>query len=321
MATLEKLMLNKIVMKMKRFNMNEIQHLLKILPLNLEWNDITKLVTELRMRLTVVNVVSIVQYYLKDKESIEESYYRVILVDAIYHQRCQWWTVSIDKITKRFLDKRIIQNNIQSILVKMGIKAITYVMKVNTLFWILININETIGKKTSLKLKNPCFFTIAPGNVSHIFHRPRNIDNRLLKTVSKAVGAKKYKPYALCGKDLQSMVKLLEDKNKDNNEGNVVAQLNSYKEDDVKEYVEQLFGNKCRILNELTLNINTDSTKLNQINVEENICKTQIKLKGDNIIEGIKEMMLLGVLQPPYPDWVTRLPFLGKNIVNINLQP
>lgn len=321
MATLEKLMLNKIVMKMKRFNMNEIQHLLKILPLNLDWNDITNLVIELRLRLTVANVVSIVQYYLKEMESIEATYYRVLLADAIYHQRTQWWTVTIDKVTKRFLDKRIIQNNIESMLIKMSIKAITYVMELNKFFWILINVNETKGRKTTLKLNNPYFFTIAPGKVCHIFHRPRNIDNRLMKIVSKAVGAKKYKIHALSGKDLYSMVNFMEDKNKENDQGNVQALFNSYKEEDVKEYVQKLFGNNCRILNEFTININTDLTKINKINPDEKIYNTQVQLKGDSIIDGIKEMMLLGVLQPPYPDWVTRLPYLGKNNVNINLEP
>jgi hypothetical protein len=321
MATLETLMLNKIIMQMKRFNINEIQHLLRILPLNLEWNEITNLVTELRLRLTVANVVSIIHYYLKEMESIEATYYRVLLADAIYHQRSLWWTVTIDKVNKRFLDKRIIQKNIQFMLVKMSIEAITYVMESNKLFWILININETKEKKTTLKLNNPYFFTIAPGKVCHIFHRPRNIDNRLMKIVSKAVGASKFKLYALSGKDLYSMKHFMEDKNKENNKGNVQTLLNSDKEEDVKEYVQKLFGNNSRILNKFTININIDLTKFNQINSEENISNTQIQLKGDSIIDGIKEMMLLGVMQPPYPDWVTRLPYLGKNSVNINLEP
>lgn len=318
MATIDKLMLDKIAVKMKKFNMKEIQHLLKILPLNLEWNGLTDLMTELRLRLNVTNVVSVVQYYLKELESIEATYYRVLLVDAIYHQRSQWWTVSIDKVNKRFLDKRIIQKNVQSMMVKMNIQAITYVMQFNSLFWVLINITENKGKKTKLKLNNPNFFTIAPGSVGHIFHRPRKIDDRLLKIVSKAVGANKYKPYALSGKDLQSMVNLLEDKNKENDQSNLPELLNNYQEEDVKEYVQKLFGDKRRILNSFVMNFSTDLK--NQTNPEEKMFKAQVQLKGDSVIDGIKEMMLLGVLQPPYPEWVTRLPFLGKNSVNINLR-
>lgn len=317
MATLENLMLGKITMKMKKFNMNEIQQLLKILHLNLEWKDITNLMTECRLRMTIANVVSIVHQFLKDSETIEETYYRVLLVDAIYHQNTQWWTVSIDKVNKRLLDKEIIRNNIQTILDKLNIKANTYVMTCNQLFWVLINC-EIKRKQTSLKLNSPYFFTIAPGKIFHIFHRPQNVDNRLLKAVIKSIGANKSKPYALSGKHLQSMVNMLEDKTRKENQTNVQKLVNNYKEEDVQEYVQQLFGNKVRVMNQFTINVESDMSIFNNTDMDDKISITKVELKGDNIINGVKDMMLSGILQPPYPDWVIQLPVLGKNCVNIN---
>lgn len=321
MASLENLMLDKIVMKMKRFNMNEIQQLIKILHLNLEWKDVVNLVSKCRLRLNIANIVYVVHEHLKESESIKETYHRVLLVDAIYHQSSYWWTVSIDKVKKRLLDKEIIRNNIQSMMDKMNIKAITYVMKCNQQFWVLINVNETKRKKTNLKLNNPYFFTIAPGVVFHIFHRPQNTDSRLLKIVVKSVGATKSKPYELSGKHLQSMVSLLEDKNKVNDQENIQELSNNYKEDDVREYIQQLFGNKRRVLNQFTINVESDISAFSNTNPVGKMCKTKIELKGDNIIECVKDMMLSGVLQPPYPDWVIKLPVLGKNSVNIDIHP
>lgn len=320
MATLENLMLSKITMKMKKFNMNEIQQLLKILHLNLEWKDITNLMAECRLRITIANVVSIMHQFLKDSESIEETYHRVLLVDAIYHQNTQWWTVSIDKVNKKLLDKEIIRNNIQTILDKLNIKATTYVMKYNQLFWVLININEMKKKQTCLKLNSPYFFTIAPGKVFHVFYRPQNVDNRLLKAVIKSVGANKSKPYALSGKHIQSMVDMVEDKTKTKreNQENILKLANNYKEKDVQEYVNQLFGNKIPVINKFTINVESDMSVFNNTDLNGEMSITKVELKSDNIINSVKDMMLSGILQPPYPDWVTQLPVLGKNYVKIN---
>jgi len=322
MATLEKLMLDKILLKMKRFNMNELQQLCKILHLNLEWKDIINLVSECRMRLSVANVVSVIHQHLKDSESIEETYHRVMLVDTIFHQNSQWWTVTIDKVNKQLLDKEIIRNNIEAMLNKLNIKSITYVMKCNKLFYVLIDVNETKRKQTTIKLNNLYFFTIAPGKVFHVFYKPQNIENRLLKIVIKSIGASKYKPYSLSGKHLQSMVNLLEDKNRNNEKNTKVPILvDNHKEEDVQEYVQQLFGEKCRVLNQFTINVESDLSVFSNNSPAGKICKTKVVLKGDSVIDGVKDMMLSGILQPPYPDWATRLPVLGKNCVNINIRP
>ncbi|XP_050436337.1 uncharacterized protein LOC126843069 [Adelges cooleyi] len=322
MATTEKLMLNKIAVKMKRFNMSEIQQLLKILHLNLEWKNVVELVEKCRMRLNVTNVVNVIFQYLKDKESIMEVYHRVLLVDVIYHQSGSWWTVTIDKVKQNLLDKERIRNNIQAMLDKLNINAITYVMKFNQFFWVLVDKTE-INKKTKLKLNVPSFFTIPASNVSHIFHKPRNIDGTLLKIVIKSVGGSRSKPYPLSGKNLLSMVSLLEDKNKENEENDVhrTALTNNYRDEDVREYIGQLFGTKKRVLNSFTINVESDLSMFGNGNLPGKMCKTRIELKADNVIEGVKDMMLSGVLQPPYPDWVTKLPVLGKNCVNINMRP
>lgn len=315
-------MLEKIVVKMKRFNMSETKQLIKILHLNLEWIDITKLVAECRLRLSVPNVVSVVHEFLKRSELIQETYHRVLLVDTIYHQNSHWWTVSLDKVNKRLLDKldkEKVRNNIQAMLDKLNIKGITYVMKYNQLFWVLINITETKNSKTGPKLNTPCFFTIAPGKVCHIFHKPQNIDKRLLKIVVKSIGANKSKPYALSGKHLPSMINLLEDKNKENVEK--LELFDNYREEDVQDYVQKLFGNKRRILNQFTINVQSDMSVFSNTNPIGKMCKTKVELKGDNIIDGVKDMMLSGVLSPPYPSWVTQLPVLGKNCVDIEIRP
>lgn len=323
MATLEELMLEKTIIKMKRFSLNETQQLLKILHLNLEWKDIIKLVSECRMRLNVANVVSIIHQYLKKSELIEETYHRVLLVDTIFHQSSQWWTVSINKVKENLLDKEKIRSNIQAMLDKLNIEGTTYVMKFNRLFWVLININKTKITKNGPKLNTPNFFTIAPGKVFHIFHKPQNIDDRLLRIVTKSIGANKCKPYALSGKHLPSMVHLLEDKNKENEEesSHVLSLANNYKEEDVRIYVQNLFGDKRPILNQFTINVESDLSVLSNSNMIGKMCKTKVELKGENIIDGVKDMMLSGVLQPPYPDWVTKLPVLGKNSVNIDIRP
>lgn len=317
MTTLENLMLSKITMKMKKFNLNEIKQLLNFLHLNLEWEDITKLLTECRMRMTIPNVVSIIHHFLKDDERIEETYYRVLLVDAIYHQNTQWWTVSVDKVNKHLLDKDIIRNNIQTILDKLNIKAITYVMMCNELFWILINISEIKKKQTRLKLNNPYFFTIAPGKIFHVFHRPQNVDDRLLKAVIKSVGANKFKPYALSGKHLQSMVNMLKNKTTKETQLNVQKLVNNHKVEDVQEYVQQLFGNKKLVINQFTINIESDMSTLNDTDMDGETSIIKVELKADNIINGVKDMMLSGIFQPPFPDWVTQLPVLSENCVNI----
>lgn len=321
MATLEKLMLDKILMKMKKFKLNELQQLLKLLHLNLEWNEIINLVSKCRLRLTVKNVVSVVDQHLKNDESVDETYYRVLLVDTIFHQNSQWWTVTIDKVNQQLLDKGIIRNNIQAMLNKLNIKAVTHVMKCNKLFWVLIDMNVTKKRQTAPKLNNPYFFTIAPGKVFHVFYRPQNIENRLLKIVIKSVGANKCKPYSLTGKHLQSMVNFLEDKNRDKKKNTKAPILgNSHKEEDVRVYVAQLFGDKCQVLNEFTINVESDLSVFGNTMPAGKICKTQVVLKGDSIIDGVRDMMLSGVLQPPYPDWVTRLPVLGTNCVNIDIR-
>ncbi|XP_060878112.1 uncharacterized protein LOC132950605 [Metopolophium dirhodum] len=322
MAAIKKLMLDKILMKMKRFNMNELKQLFEILHLNLEWKDIINIVSECRLRLSVANVVSVVHQHLKDSDSVDETYHRVLLVDAIFHQNSQWWTVTIDKVNKQLLDKGIIRNNIEAMLNKLNIKAITYVMKCNKLFWVLIDINETKRKQTTVKLNKPYFFTIAPGKVFHVFYKPQNIENRLLKIVIKSVGASKCKAYSLSGKHLPSMVSLLEDKNRGNEKNKEVPTLlNNHKEEDVQEYVQKLFGEKRWVLNEFTINVESDMSVFSNSNPAGKMCKTKMVLKGDSIIDGVKDMMLSGVLQPPYPDWVTNLPVLGKNCVNINVHP
>ncbi|CAI6347366.1 unnamed protein product [Macrosiphum euphorbiae] len=322
MAEIKKLMLDKILMKMKRFNMNELQQLFKILHLNLEWKDIINIVSECRLRLSVANVVTVVHQHLKDGDSVDETYHRVLLVDSIFHQNSQWWTVTIDKVNKQLLDKEIIRNNIEAMLNKLNIKAVTYVMKCNKLFWVLIDINDTKIKQTTVKLNKPYFFTIAPGKVFHVFYKPQNIENRLLKIVIKSVGASKCKAYSLSGKHLPSMVSLLEDKNRDNQKKKEVPTLlNNHKEEDVKEYVQKLFGEKRLVLNEFTINVESDMSVFSNSNPAGKMCKTKVVLKGDNIIDSVKDMMLSGVLQPPYPDWATNLPVLGKNCVNVNVHP
>ncbi|KAL4098098.1 hypothetical protein QTP88_022767 [Uroleucon formosanum] len=322
MAAIKKLMLDKILMKMKRFNMNELKQLFKILHLNLEWKDIINIVSECRLRLSVANVVSVVHQHLKDSDSVDETYHRVLLVDTIFHQKSQWWTVTIDKVNKQLLDKEIIRNNIEAMLNKLNIKAITYVMRCNNLFWVLIDINETKRKQTTVKLNNPYFFTIAPGKVFHVFYKPQNIENRLLKIVIKSVGASKCKAYSLSGKHLPSMVSLLEDKNRGNEKNKEVPTLlNNHKDEDVQEYVQKLFGEKLWVLNEFTINVESDMSVFSNSNPAGKMCKTKVVLKGDSIIDGVKDMMLSGVFQPPYPDWVTKLPVLGKNCVNINVHP
>ena len=59
-------------------------------------------------------------------------------MDTIFHQKSQWWTVTIDKVNKQLLDKEIIRNNIEAMLNKLNIKAITYVMKCNKLCWVCL---------------------------------------------------------------------------------------------------------------------------------------------------------------------------------------
>lgn len=317
MASVEKLMLDKIVVKMKRFNLDQLQQLIKILHLTIEWKDIVNMVSQCRLRLTISNIVSVIHHFIKDSDSIEQIYHRVLLVDAIYHQIGQWWTVSVDKVNKRLLDKEIIRNNIQSMLDKLNMKAIAFVMKCNQLFWVYINISEKKLNKNSVRLSTPYFFTIAPGKVSHVFHKPQNIDNRLLKIVIKSIGANKCKPYELSGKHIQSLVNLINDKNKENHQDNMQVLANNYKEEDVREYVQRLFGDKCQLLNKFTINMERDLSVVNNTNPDGKMCKSKIELKGDSVINGIKDMMMSGVLVAPYPDWVTRLPVLGKNCVNI----
>lgn len=65
MEAIDKLMLDKIVIKMKRFNMEEIQRLFKILHLDLEWNDVINTVVNCRLRMSVGNVVCILDEYFK----------------------------------------------------------------------------------------------------------------------------------------------------------------------------------------------------------------------------------------------------------------
>lgn len=65
MEAINKLMLDKTVIKMKKFNMKEIQQLFKILRVNLEWNDIISMVAKCRLRLCVGNVACVIDEYLK----------------------------------------------------------------------------------------------------------------------------------------------------------------------------------------------------------------------------------------------------------------
>lgn len=312
---------------MKRFSMVELQQLLKVLHLNMKWEDVVNEVSNCRKRLSVKNVVDVVHQYLKDKGLlIKETYHRVLLVDAIFHQSSQWWTMTVDKVNQSFLDKETIRNNVQAILNKLNIRAITYVMLYDELFWVLINNthdnNGTKGHKTSTaKLNSPCFFTVAPGRVFHVFHRPQKVDNRLLKTVIKSIGANKFKPYPLSGKHLQSMVGLLADK--ENKQGNDVKNDDgapTKEGDNVQEYVDRLYGDKCRLLNQFMINAECESLLFdNAVDSEDMTYKTRVELKGDNVMKGVKDMMLSGALQLPYPSWAKNLPQMGTNCVDVKI--
>jgi len=323
MADIEKLMLKKIIVKMKKFDIKELQRLMKILHLGIEWDDIMDKVLECRMRPTVSNIVSVINQYLEDSESIEETYHRVLLVDAIFHKSGYWWTVTVDKVNRRLLDKEIIRNRVQTMLDRLKIQAIAYVMQCNQLFWVLINVtcdnSENVQRNTvKVKLSTPCFFTIAPGQVFHVFHRPQNVDERLLKMVIKSIGANKCKPYALSGKHLQSMVSLLADKENKENKQDSDEDVPTKEGDDIRSYVNRLFGNKCRVLNQFTMNVESELSLFDNV-AENKVYKSQIQLNSDSVIEGVKDMMLSGVLQPPYPSWATKLPVMGKNHVDINV--
>lgn len=210
---------------------------------------------------------------------------------------------------------------------KINIKGISYVMKHNNLFWVLINTSGNAKKKkTSVNLSTPHLFTIVPGNVSYVFHRPQNIENRLLKIVIKSVGANIFKSYPLTGKNLQSMIHFLGDKNKEKE--NLQELSNNFIEKDLRAYVQQLFGNEFIKLNQFIINVESDlfmfgtTSRSNNNNSDgeiNKINKSKIELKANNIIDGIKDMIFTGVLTPPYPDWVTKLPVLGKNNVQIKL--
>lgn len=219
-------------------------------------------------------------------------------------------------MNKHLLDKEGIRYNIQVVLDRLKINAITYVMKCKKLFWVLINIKNT-KKKNSQEFDKQYFFTILPGKVFHVFYRPQIIDRRVLNIVIKSIGANKSKPYALYGKHLQSLVNLLEDK--DNEQDNLQLLTSNYKEEDVRGYIKQLFGEKQCIINQFTINIESDMSVFSNTNPVGEMCKTKVQLTSDSVFGSVKDMILSGVIQPPYPDWVSKLPVLGKNTVNVNI--
>jgi len=327
-ATVEKLMLKTIASKMKRFSMAQLPDVLKFLHLNMNWEELMDKVSDCRLRPTVTNVVAVVQQYLHDRELlIEGTYHRLLLVDAIIHKSGFWWTMTVDKVNPSFLDKKTIRNNIQAMLNKLNIRAITYVMSYDELFWVLINTvhdnNGTKRRKTStVKLNSPCFFTVAPGPVSYLFHRPHKVDNRLLKIMMKSIGATKCNPYPLSGKDLQSMVGLLADKEnkQDNDHDENDHGVPTEEGENVQEYVDRLFGDKCRVLNHVMINAECESLLFdNAADLEGTTHKIQVELKGDNVMKGVRDMMLSGALQLPYPSWAKKLPQIGTNCVDVKI--
>jgi len=328
-SAVEELMLKKVVTKMKRFCMNELERLLKILHLDMEWKDLMDKMCECRMRPTVKNAVSVLHQYLANNGSmIERTYHLVLLVDAIFHNSGYWWTVTVDKVNRRLLDKETIRNNVQAMLDKLNIRAIAYAMRCDQLFWVLINAvpggtdDGAIRRNTTggpAKLSNPCLFAVAPGRVFRVFHRPQNVDGKLLKVVVKSIGANKSKPYALFGKSPRSMVNLLADKDNEQQQqqGGKDDGAPTKEGDDVHEYVGRLFGDKRRVLNQFTINAQSDPSLFDD--ADNQPFKVKVNLKADNVVDGIRDMMLSGVLQPPYPSWATKLPVTGKNCVNFSV--
>ncbi|MCP6508468.1 hypothetical protein NL478_27265, partial [Klebsiella pneumoniae] len=69
----------------------------------------------------------------------ERTYHLVLLVDAIFHSRGYWWTVTVDKVNRRLLDKETIRDNVQAMLDRLDIRATAYAMRCDQLFWVLIN--------------------------------------------------------------------------------------------------------------------------------------------------------------------------------------
>lgn len=68
--------------------------------MNIGWNDmITRVVAENRLKLRIGNVLNIIYEHLKGtgRVLIENTYYQVLLVDAVYRQKNQWWTVAVEK--------------------------------------------------------------------------------------------------------------------------------------------------------------------------------------------------------------------------------
>lgn len=319
MESIGKLMLDKITALLKRFSVNELQHLNKILIRNLDWNYIARTVTENRYRMNVGNVVSIINDHLigGDRELIRNTYYRVLLADAVYHHRSQWRTVIVDKINGRLLNKAIIMHGIRYMLDTMQIDGITYVMKCDDLFAVSIDI---VGSETGVKLTAPHVFAVASGNGSSlVFYKSRRIVNLLMNVVVGSVGAKKFQPYPLTGKNIRSMVDILEDRDEKENNTQILVTK------DTGTDIQQLYFNKRRILDRFTIHAQSFRNRNNDNNSNSGhvgsvgkIDKFKIELKASSVTNGHRDMILTAVLTPPYPDWVTNLPFLGTNSITLS---
>lgn len=314
MESIEKLMLDKITVVLKRFSVNEIRQLNKILIINLDWNDIARMVTKNRLRMNVGNVVGIINEHLNgsDRELIKNTYYRVLLADAVCHHRSQWRTVSVDKIKRRLLDKAIIKNRIRSMMGKMQTNGIIYVMKYDDMFMVSIDIvgSET-DEETVVKLSTPHLFAIASGNGSQVFYKSRRIVNFLMNIVVRSVGANKFQPYPLTGKNVRSMIHFLEDKDENETNAQMLAVKRSGK-DRTRTDIQQLYFNKRQKLDRFTVHVESVHDYSNKIN------KLKVELIASSITNGIRDMILAAVLTPPYPDWVIKLPFLGTNNITLS---
>lgn len=42
-----------------------------------------------------------------------------------------------------------------------------------------------------------------------------------------------------------------------------------------------------------------------------------MKFYSKNISESLKQLMVLGIIKPPYPNWLTEFSISGKNIIKI----
>ncbi|KAK7572146.1 hypothetical protein V9T40_014618 [Parthenolecanium corni] len=248
----------------------------------------------------------------------------------LYSHKKTWYSVSMrqenqipdsdlaDNIKRKFLEKKI----------KMNIH--TDVSGNVRWFALLVCQKKRNG---DIALKRPVYIA-RPLNTSYLFYSPSRTTPDFLQILVKAFGYDTHKVLKLNGKDIPSLLSMLERrKNADqvrvrtslalkNITDNVAVKSSrgiDFCQDKMRsDHAKEILGNEPIQLENLVVNVNSEWRGLRTLpEAEGEKFDISMKIGSKNVHSSLEELIKAGVISPPYPVWLKEFFISGKNVLSI----